>query len=72
MEARGCVEVFVEEGVTASEMPGPSFRQLVDKVQRGDRVLLPDPTRLTRDPARLDFIVSTLHDLGVHVEYLDS
>ncbi|MFB9926335.1 recombinase family protein [Amycolatopsis halotolerans] len=72
LEAVGCTEIFSEVDVRSTGMPGPEFRRLVDMVQRGDKVVIPDATRLTRKPETLDFIVGALNDLGVGVEFLQA
>ncbi|MFD9893314.1 recombinase family protein [Amycolatopsis sp. NPDC059027] len=64
---RGCVEVFYDEDTPSSAMPGPEFKRLIDRVQRGDKVLIPGYDRLTRDKDRMAFLLQSLEDLGVEV-----
>jgi DNA invertase Pin-like site-specific DNA recombinase len=71
MRRRGCDAIFTEDDdVTSPKMPGDAFKMLVDKVQRGDTVLISSYDRLTRVRDRLDFILGSLRELGVEVELL--
>ncbi|MGW3992233.1 recombinase family protein [Amycolatopsis sp. NPDC004772] len=65
-----CSEIFEEMAPRSSQVPGPEFKRLLDRVESGDTVWFPPADRLTRDVTALQSMVSSLSDRGVKVEFL--
>lgn len=63
----GCTQVFDDFAISA-DAPGFGWRRLVSTVKAGDIVRIADWDRLSGDPRTVEFITSTLTDLGVQME----
>jgi len=68
-EAHGAttIDVYQDEGYTSRDLNRPALQQLLDRLDRYDRIYTLDQSRWTRDPADLEDLRARLLDAGVAI-----
>ena len=61
---------FYDDGVNGFDI-GEDFKQLMRELERGDIVVIRDPSQLSRSSARLRVLLSQFEDMRVKIVYVN-